>query len=101
MPSSLQQQNGKVDGPVSVDRDTDFHGMITVGALVKDNVTFLLHGMITGDLTVEKGGNAVIHGTVWNYGYVTIYGAVDAIQNCTPDCHTVIDPKAHIKGRHP
>jgi cytoskeletal protein CcmA (bactofilin family) len=100
-----QQLHGKIEGPVLIDRDTELHGMITVGATVQNGVRFNCHGMITGDLTVEKGGEAIIHGSVngsvWNHDRVTIYGTVDNVADSSPGCQTYIDPKALIRGRNP
>ncbi len=79
------------------------HGMVTIGATVRSGAVLELHGMITGDVTVERGGQAIVHGmvngTIWNHGQVTIYGTIDAVAECAPGCRTVIDPRAHIKGR--
>ncbi len=44
--SPPRQHNGKVEGPVSIEEDMAFHGMITIAASVKSGVVFHLHGMI-------------------------------------------------------
>jgi hypothetical protein len=50
----------------------EHEGTITVGALVRGGVKFILHGMITGDLEARSGALAVIHGSV--NGAVINYG---------------------------
>ena len=52
----MRQLQGKIEGPFSVEEDSALHGMITVGATVRKGVVFHVHGMITGDLTVESDG---------------------------------------------
>ena len=77
--------------------------MITVGALVQKGVVFHIHGMITGDLTVEDGAQAVVHGMVngivRNYGAVVIYGTIDALADLGPSSRSTVDERAVIRQR--
>ena len=101
----MQILEGKIEGPFAVEEDSELVGMITVAAVVRSGSTLMVRGMITGNLTVEKGGEVIVrgmvNGTIRNFGKVTVYGSIDAIQNCAPDCETVIAPGAQIKGRWP
>ena len=62
-------------------------------------------GTIAGDLTVEPGSRAIIHGTVagriYNKGgRVEMFGMADSVENLAPDAATIIDAAAHIlRGR--
>ena len=62
-------------------------------------------GVLVGDLTVEPGSRAIIHGTVegriYNKGgRVEMFGMADAVENLSPDAATIIDAAAHIlRGR--
>ena len=99
----MRQLYGKIEGPFLIDKDLEMHGMITVSALVRGGVRFILLGMVTGDLTVERGACAIIHGTVNGVvinhgGHVEIFGAVDAVADRSPQAVTVIDPAARVKG---
>jgi hypothetical protein len=97
---ALSQSNGTVKGPVYINGEIRFYGIVTGGAVVKAGGRLELVGMINGNLVVERDGTAFIHGvvngTIWNYGRVTIRGTVDAVENCTPDCQTAIEPAAKV-----
>jgi hypothetical protein len=60
----MQTMQGKIEGPFTVNRDLDIHGTIVGDALVRTNTTLHLRGVITGNLTIEKGASAIIFGTV-------------------------------------
>jgi RNase P/RNase MRP subunit p29 len=60
----MQTMRGKVEGPLTVNRDLDIHGSIAGDAIVRTNNTLHLRGIITGDLTIEKGAAAVVYGTI-------------------------------------
>jgi len=81
-----------------------FSGMITEGATVKPGVLFELGGMVCGDLTVERGGEAIIRGTVNGTvrnmgGQVAVFGSVGAILDLSSDCWTNVKAGAMIAGR--
>ncbi len=60
----MQTLQGKIDGPLVVNRDLDVHGTVVGDAIVRANNTLHLRGVITGNLTIEKGATAIIFGTV-------------------------------------
>jgi len=60
----MQTMHGKIEGPLTVNRDLDIRGTIAGDAIVRPNSTLHLRGTITGDLTIEKGATAIIYGTV-------------------------------------
>ena len=60
----MQTMQGKIEGPLIVNRDLDVHGTIVGDAIVRPNNALHLRGAITGDLTVERGATAIIYGTV-------------------------------------
>jgi hypothetical protein len=55
---------GRIAGPLVVDRDLDIHGTIVGDATVRPGHTPHLRGAITGNLTIQKGATAIIYGTV-------------------------------------
>ena len=55
---------GRIAGPLAVDRDLDIHGTIVGDATVRAGHTLHLRGAITGNLTIQKGATAIIYGTV-------------------------------------
>ena len=60
----MQTLQGKIEGPLVVTRDLDVHGTVVGDAIVRTNNTLHLRGVITGNLTIEKGASAIIFGTV-------------------------------------
>jgi cytoskeletal protein CcmA (bactofilin family) len=60
----MQTMRGKIEGPFTVNRDLDIQGSIEGHAHVRGNATLHLRGVITGNLTIEKGACAIIYGTV-------------------------------------
>jgi cytoskeletal protein CcmA (bactofilin family) len=60
----MQTMQGKIEGPLTVNRDLDIHGTIAGDAIVRTNSTLHLRGAITGNLTIEQGASAIIYGTV-------------------------------------
>ena len=60
----MQTMQGKIEGPLTVNRDLDIHGTIVGDAIVRPNITLHLRGAITGNLTIENGATAIIYGTV-------------------------------------
>ena len=101
----MQDRSDKIEGPVLIEEDLLFRGMITVGATVRSGKMLDLRGMITGDLDVEHGAQAIIHGTVngavRNHGgYVELFGTVDEVIDLSPEAQTVVASGALIKGRN-
>jgi hypothetical protein len=100
----MKQLGGKIDGSYVVAEDVNFSGMITGGATVTSGVLFELGGMVCGDLTVERGGQAIIRGTVNGTvrnlgGEVTVHGSVGAVRDLSSDCPTNIKAGAMIAGQ--
>lgn len=100
----MRQMHNKMEGPVSVEEDSFVHGIITAGATVRSGVTLHLQGMIIGDLTVERGGKAILHGivtgTVHNDGgHISIFGVVEDVIDLSTESQTVIHAGALIRKR--
>jgi hypothetical protein len=67
----METRHGKIEGPLTVDRELAVHGTIVGHARVRPSGSLELHGVITGDLTVEPGGTAIIYGAVMGTIYKT------------------------------
>lgn len=94
----------KIEGPVAIEEDIALYGMIAGDATLRQGVRFILHGTVAGNLKIETGARAIIHGTVagriYNEaGRVELFGIADAVTNGSHDAITIIDPKAHVRGR--
>ena len=92
----------KINGDYTIDADLEFHGMVTGNATVIKNVNLILHGMICKSLSVEKDGFAVIYGTISGDlvnkgGRVEVFGMVNGklIENYG---ETIIHSGAVING---
>ncbi|EJU14597.1 hypothetical protein LH128_02889 [Sphingomonas sp. LH128] len=93
-----------IEGPFAIEEDIALYGTIAGDATLVSGIRFILHGTIAGTLTVERGSRAIIHGTVAGRivndgGRVELFGMADAIANSSRDAITVIDPRAHVRGR--
>ena len=71
-------------------RPAVIRGLLVVNLVVPAGVRLDVPGVIVGNLTVEPGGTAVIHGTVSGTvtnlgGCVEVYGAADALRDLDPD----------------
>src|SRR5215210_5004171 len=73
--------DGHIEGPVTIPRDTALWGIVTGDVTVKADVRLQLHGKVRGNLIVERGGVALVHGFVG--GAVINHGA-----------HVVVSAKA-------
>jgi len=71
--------------------------MIVGNVTVPDGFKLWLGGMVTGDLTVDEGGAAIVHGTVCGnvdgVGTTAIYGVVSGAATGTG---VSVDPAAHV-----
>jgi hypothetical protein len=76
----MRRIRGKLIGPVVVREDTEFHGMIDGGATAAAGVTFVVHGVIAGDLRIERDATVELRGMVagstFNRGTLILYGVV-------------------------
>ena len=100
----MRDRDDKIEGPFLIDENLTFGGLISGGATVRSGVILELSGMITGDLDVELGARATIHGivngTFRNHGgYVAIFGSVGAVVDCSPEAQTVVDARALIGSK--
>ena len=71
-------------GPVTITRDTIFHGIVTGDVTVLGGVHLDLLGTVLGNLLVEDSGTACVRGVVAEAvinrgGVVEIYGSVGSI----------------------
>ena len=99
----MEIHGGKIDGPLTVDRDLTIHGMVTGCATVRPGCRLVLHGMVTRDLVVEPGAHATVHGTVSGTvinhgGLVEIHGMVGAVADTAPSSRTIMTHGAIVTG---
>jgi|SRR5215204_5243172 len=78
--------DGHIEGPITVTRDTALWGIVTGDVTVKADVRVQLYGKVRGNLIVERGGVAVLHGAVSgaviNHGaHVVISGKAGSVQD--------------------
>ena len=93
---------GQIDGPITLERNTVLSGDVSGGVTVRAGVSLELYGRVAGDLVVEPGGAAVVHGIVTgavrNQGaYVRVLGSVGQVSD-TGGQPTVLAPHA-VVGR--
>jgi cytoskeletal protein CcmA (bactofilin family) len=100
---AMTEEHGKIDGDLSVEGDFVLHGMVTGTVTVNDGGDLVLNGMVR-DLVITPGGRCVLHGTVANNvvnrgGMLAIFGTINGALDTT-DGSTTIDPGAVIGGKH-
>jgi cytoskeletal protein CcmA (bactofilin family) len=94
-------EHGKIDGDVILNYELVLHGMVTGNVSVARGGVLILHGTCSQNLAVEKNGQVYLHGTVAGNvlnrgGYLEIYGTVSGHVH-TNEGNTLIDPGAVIK----
>jgi hypothetical protein len=98
----MREEHGSVVGPLTINDDFVLHGMVTGDAIVERGGFLQLHGMVTGSLRVADGGSAVVRGIVsqniLNAGSLEVYGIVMGHLDSTPDATTLIVPGSQING---
>jgi len=76
----MRRLEGKFLGPMSIQEDTSFHGMVDGDVTVAPGVTLLVHGKIAGNLDIGSGATVELRGFVSgssvNRGRLDVYGVV-------------------------
>jgi cytoskeletal protein CcmA (bactofilin family) len=96
----MDEMMGQIDGPLTLERDTVLSGDVSGHVAVSAGVSLELYGRVIGDLVVEPGGAAVVHGVVTgavlNQGaYVRVLGSVGRISDLGAQ-PTVVAPHAAV-----
>ena len=94
-------EHGKTDGNMSLDHALTLHGMVTGDITVVKGGCLVLHGMCCHNLLVEKEAKAYIHGTVGGNvlnhgGHLEVYGMVEGYVHTTESGNTLIDHNAIV-----
>src|SRR3954469_3311119 len=63
-PPARKRESGSPSGPVTITRDTIFHGTVTGDVTVLGGVHLDLLGTVLGNLLVEDSGTACVRGVV-------------------------------------
>ena len=56
--------HNQVSGPITISDDVELHGTITTEATVARGGRLIVYGMIAGDLIIKEGGAAEVRGMV-------------------------------------
>ena len=96
----MYQIHDRLEGPVTLDRHTALHGMVTGDLTVPAGIRLDHHGLVTGNLVIEPTGVAIIHGmvagTVIDHGgTVQVFGRVGAISD-QGERETYVAPEAKV-----
>ncbi len=94
------EEHGKIDNDVTLDGDFILHGMITGDVTIGNKSTFILHGMCCKSLIIEQDSRAYIHGTISgniiNNGNLEVYGTVIGNIHTSKTGNTFISPQAKV-----
>jgi cytoskeletal protein CcmA (bactofilin family) len=101
----MNNYHGRMQGPVVVKDDLAFYGHLNGSASVVRGVKLELHGLVTGDLTIEPDAlvelRGRVHGSVTNKGRLIIYGQVGgAVTDEDGGQTTCMWPGAVMAGHH-
>jgi cytoskeletal protein CcmA (bactofilin family) len=100
---SAARASAHLDETLRLEADAELTGTVAGEIIVPLGVTLVLHGVARSDVIVEKGGRAIIHGTIVGClinlgGDAEIFGTVDVIADA-PGVSTRIHAGAVISGR--
>jgi len=95
--------DANADGPCRLEADIELQGLIFREVVVPYGITLILHGIARADVIVEKGGRAIIHGTISGClinlgGDVEIFGTVGVLVEAPGIC-TLLRENAVILQR--
>jgi len=79
----MNTYHGRMQGPADIKDDLAFYGHLDGNVAVARGVKLQLHGIVTGDLTIEPDAlvelRGRVHGSVTNRGRLIIYGQVGGV----------------------
>lgn len=98
----MRVEHGQVPGPVVINDDYVLHGMVTGDAMVSRGGHLQLFGIVTGDLRIEDGGSAEVRGIVskdvLNAGSLEVYGIIVGRLSSTSEASTTLVPGSQVNG---
>lgn len=98
----MKVEHGQVQGPLVVSDEYVLHGMVTGDATVTRGGHLQLFGMVTGDLRIEDGGSAEVRGivskNVLNAGSLDVFGIIVGFLSTTSEASTTIAPGSQVNG---
>jgi len=98
----MRIEHGKIEGDIQLDEELILHGMVTGNITILKDGVLTLHGTCCKNIIMEKGARATLHGTVGgdvlnNEGYLEVYGTIAGSLH-TINGHTFVDPNAVVNG---
>src|SRR3954452_22023124 len=101
----MNTYHGRMQGPVDLKDDIAFYGRLDGNASVARGGKLQLHGIVTGDLTIEPDAlvelRGRVHGSVTNKGRWMIYGQVrGGVTDAGVGQTTSMWAGAVVAGRH-
>jgi cytoskeletal protein CcmA (bactofilin family) len=100
---SIKIFRGQHKGNWTIDTPTVIHGQVTGDVTVLAGISVVLHGQVNGDLTVEENAKAELHGMVNGAvrnqgGHVILYGWADEVFD-TNGAETRLSPGCKVRGK--
>lgn len=99
----MKVEHGKLESSIQLDYELVLHGMVTGNVTVLKNGVLFLHGMCCQNLVLEDGAKVYLYGTVSGNvlnraGYLEVYGVIGGNPQ-TEECgKTLVDNKAVVGG---
>jgi len=93
----------KVEGGLTLDKDTRLHGMIVGKTVVASGVLLELHGMVVGDVVLQPGSRVrlygMVNGDVTNQGgSLEVFGIING-NLVREGGDTIVHSKAIVRGK--
>lgn len=96
----MKIEHGKIDRNLLLNYELTLHGMVTGDVVVEKGGLLYLHGTCCKNLIIQEGGKVYLYGTVSGDvqnidGYLEVYGAINGHLR-TETGKTVVDKNAMI-----
>jgi len=97
----METEHGKIEGDLSLNYEFVLHGMVTGNIVVERGGSLYLHGTCGKNLIIQEGGKAYLHGTVSGDmqnrgGYLEVYSVING-RLTTDTGNTIVDKDAVIR----
>ena len=91
----------KIEGNILLDHELILHGLVTGNITVVNGGTLILHGLCSQNIEIGKGAKAYIHGLVAGNvlnrgGRLEVYGTISGFISTIEEGVTLIDPNAIV-----
>ena len=97
----MKSEHEKIDGDLFVTEELILYGLVTGNVTIDKGGNLILHGMCCKNLLIEEGGECFLHGTVVGNvdnigGYLEVHGKISGYLRTENGAETIIGKFAVI-----